>query len=170
MKKLAVSSGTVVYELNNQIVVARKPARWTTTFMFVSGLVTLLALVNGAIQVLLHPRAGISYTVLGIGLTFLIITILVARYRKKVNSIPWNELEVICKLDHGTGKVIDSQERIICDLSEARLKRQMQLTSSSSALVLVAGKRKIKLVNGSPFSGGVSAVHKALLERGIKKK
>lgn len=170
MNKLAVSSGTVVYELDNQIVVARKPARWTTTFMFVTGLIALLALVNGAIQILLGAKGSISITLLGIGLVFLTITILVARYRRKVNSIPWNELEVICKLDHGTGKVIDSQEQIICDLSEARLKRQMQMTSSSSALVLIAGKRKIKLVNGSPFSGGVSAVHKALLERGIKKK
>lgn len=170
MQKLAVSSGTVVYELNDQVIVARKPARWTTTFMFVTGLITLLAFVNGAIQILLGAKGSISITLLAIGTAFLVITILVARYRKKVNSIPWNELEVVCKIDHGTGKVLDGSEQIICDLSEARLKRQMQLTSSSSALVLVAGKKKIKLVKGSPFTGGVTAVHKALLERGIKKK
>lgn len=170
MNKLAVSSGTVVYELNNQVIVARKPARWTTTFMFVTGLITLLACVNGAIQILLGAKGSISITLLGIGLVFLVITILVARYRRKVNSIPWNELEVVCKLDHAKGVVLDHREEIICDLSEARLKRQMQLTSSSSALVLIAGKKKIKLVKGSPFTGGVTAVHKALLERGIKKK
>lgn len=51
MNKLAVSSGTVVYELNNQIVVARKPARWTTTFIYVTGLITLLAIVNAAVQI-----------------------------------------------------------------------------------------------------------------------
>jgi hypothetical protein len=170
VKKLAVSSGTVVYELDNKIIIARKPARWTTTFMFVSGLITLITLVNGALQILFHPGIAISITLFGSGILFLVVTILIAKYRKKVNAIPWSELEVICKLDHGTGKVIDSQEQVIGELSEARLKRQMQLTSSSPALVLLAGSRKIKLVKGSPFSGGVSAVHKALLERGIKKK
>jgi hypothetical protein len=170
VKKLAVSSGTVVYELNNQIIVAQKPARWTTTFMFVSGLITLILLVNGALQILFHPGIAISITLFGSGMLFLAITILVAKYRKKVNAIPWNELEVICRFDHGTGNVIDSQGQIIAELAEARLKRQMQLTSSSPALVLLAGSRKIKLVKGSPFSGGVSAVHKALVERGIRKK
>ncbi len=170
MNKLADSSGTVVYELNNQIVVAKKSAQWTTTFLFVSVLVTIITLANSVVQLWLQLNAAVSIALLGIGLLFLVITILVARYRKKVNSIPWNELEVICKLDHGKGKVIDSQEQILCDLSEARLHRQMQMTSSSSALILLAGNRKIKLVSGSPFSGGMGAVEKALLDRGIKKK
>jgi hypothetical protein len=65
---------------------------------------------------------------------------------------------------------MDDHGQIHCDLSDAKLKRQMQLTSSSSTLVLIAGNRKVKLVSGSPFSGGVGAVQKALQERGIKVK
>jgi len=45
----------------------------------------------------------------------------------------------------------------------------MQLTSSSPALELHWNTGSITIVQGNPFSGGVSAVEKALVSKGVRK-
>jgi hypothetical protein len=50
MIKLAASSGTVIYENDNKLYIAKKPAQWTSTFLFVTGLLAFILLANGVLQ------------------------------------------------------------------------------------------------------------------------
>lgn len=110
-----------------------------------------------------------SFILMGIGFLFLGISIYVARYKKKLNALPLDQLETICAFDFNTGKLLDNTHRVVADLSQVTLRRAMQLSSSSPSLVLNIPGGSIKLVKGNPFSGGVSAVENLLIARGIKK-
>lgn len=172
MQKIAEASGTVVYDKNNVVFVARKPAQWTTTFLFVSVLLTFITCINGVVQLVLnraHSSMWIPGLILiGIGFLFLGISIVVARYRKKINALAFDQLETICAFDLNAGKLLGSTGLALADLSQVNLRRKMQLTSSSRSLVLNFPGGSILLAKGSPFAGGVGAVEQALLGRGIK--
>ncbi len=170
MQKLAESSGTVAFEHNNVVTLARKPAQWTTTFLFVTGLITLITCANGVIQMIIH-RGNLlpSIILMAIGFLFMGISIYVARYRKKINAKPFDQLQAICAFDFNSGVLLDARLQPIASLHEVHIKRALQLASSSSALVVVSPLGSMTLVKGSPFSGGVSAVENALVSRGIRK-
>lgn len=173
MDKLAESSGIVAFEQNHVLTLARKPAQWTTTFLFVSGLIAFITCVNGVVQFVINdgnsPNRIPSFILMGIGFLFLGIFIYVIRYKKKVNAIPLEQLAPVCAFDFNTGKLLDGTRRVVADLSQVTLRRAMQLSSSSPSLVLNTPGGSIKLVKGNPFSGGISAIENLLIARGIKK-
>lgn len=174
MTKLATSSGTVIYENDNKLYITKKPAQWTSTFLFVTGLLAFILLANGLLQLLVFemkiagaPNLGIM--LLGLGILFAIIFWRVLVYRKSVNAKPVAELKCICIIDLAANNLLDGQQNLLAPLSHVQLTRKMQLTSSSKQLVLQWHKSTLTIVEGNPFSGGIADVEKALIAKGIKR-
>ncbi len=174
MIKLAASSGTVIYESNNKLYITKKPAQWTTTFLFVTGLLTFILFSNGLLQLFVFdmqpdiaPTLGIILN--GLGILFGVIFWRVTVYRKKINTIPVNELKCICIIDLISNNLLDGNKNLLAPLEDVQLQRKMQITSSSPQLVLQWNKNILTLVEGNPFSGGIAAVEKALILKGIKR-
>lgn len=175
MIKLAESSGTVIYENENKLYISKKPGQWTSSFLFVTGLLGILLMTNGILQMFVFknqtgkmPTLGIILSALGILFAFIFWKIIA--YRKRINSIPFNELKSICVIDFTSNNLLDAQQNILSSLDAVQLVRKMQITSSSPALVLKWNKKTLAIVNGNPFSGGVSAVENALISKGLNRK
>lgn len=175
MIKLATSSGTVIYENQNKLYITKKPAQWTSTFLFVTGLIAFILLANGLLQLFVFemkladaPNLGIILTATGVLFSLIFWRVLV--YRKKVNAKPVNELKCICIVDLNNKTLLDDQQNIMAPLNQVILTRKMQITSSSKQLVLQWNKNTLTLVEGNPFAGGIEAVEQALISKGIKRK
>lgn len=175
MIKLATSSGTVIYEDQNKLYITKKPAQWTSTFLFVTGLLAFILLANGLLQLFVFemkipdaPKLGIILTASGVLFALIFWSILV--FRKKVNAKPVNELKCICIIDLNNNTLLDEQQNILASLDAVILTRKMQLTSSSKQLELQWNKNKLSIVEGNPFSGGIAAVEKVLISKGINRR
>lgn len=174
MIKLAESSGTIIYENENKLFITKKPAQWTSTFLFVAGLLAFIPLVNGLLQLFVSdmkiPDApNLGLILLGIGAFFSLIFWRVIVYRKKINATPFDELRSICIIDLTSNNLLDGKQNILAPLNEVHLVRKMQFTSSSPELLLKWDKHTLSLVQGNPFSGGIGAIEKALISKGIKR-
>lgn len=175
MIKLAESSGTVIYENENKLYITKKPAQWTATLLFVTGLLAFILLVNGFLQLFVfemqpHIAQPLGIILLALGVLFALIFWRITAYRKKLNAIPVNELKCICIIDLTANNLLDGQQNLLAPLEDVQLVRKMQITSSSPQLVLQWNKNSLTLVEGNPFSGGIAAVEKVLLVKGIKRK
>ena len=175
MVKLAESSGIVIYENGDKLCISQKPAQWTSTFLFVTGLLTFILLTNGILQLLVFKKQvdltltpGIILSALGTFFALIFWRVLV--YRKKINATPLNELRSVCVLYLGTNNLLDAQGNILSPLNAAQLIRKMQISSSSPSLVLRWKNGSLTIVKGNPFSGGISAVEKILISKGINRK
>ena len=174
MVKLAESSGTVIYEDGNKLCISKKPAQWTSTFLFVTGLLAFILLTNGILQLFILNKQvdltltpGIILSALGIFFAFIFWRVML--YRKKINATPLNELRSVCVLDLSANNLIDAEGNILSQLTAVQLMRAMQFSSSSPALSLRWDKGSLTIVKGNPFAGGISAVEKFLISKGIKK-
>ncbi len=181
MTKLAASSGTVIYEDGNKLHISKRPANWTSTFLFVTGLLAFILLVNGVLQLTvfkeqLNGSSTIGMALIGIGALVIILFWRVWAYRKKARAIPPHQLENIAILDLGNNTLLDGQQNILTPLNQAYLIRKMQITSSSPELILYWNGGSLSIVKGNPFSGGVAAIEKVLstgpfgLSKGVRKK
>lgn len=174
MVKLAEASNTVIYKDDNKLYISKRPASWTTVFLFVTGLIALILLVNGILQVLVFrkpegsPMLGIILIVSGV--FFALIFQRVKQYQQKINAAPLNELKTIAIIDLANNSLYDGQQNILTTLDQAWLTRKMQLTSSSSELILQWKSGALSIVKGNPFSGGIGDIEKALVAKGIRKK
>jgi len=175
MTKLATSSGTILYEHEHSLYLVKKPAPWTATFLFVSLLLTVILAANGILQLFIldtspHLSPLFGMILLGLGILCALISWKVIAYRKKLNARPVNQLTCICIIDLATNNLLDSKQHIISPLADVSLLRSMQLSSSSPKLQLAWPANTLTIVEGNPFAGGVDAVEKALILKGIKRK
>jgi hypothetical protein len=175
MIKLAESSGTVIYEASNKLYISKRPATWTSVFLFVTGLLAFILLVNGVLQltVLKNQIAGSSKLGIILILIAVFITIVfwrVRAYQKKVNAIPLHELKNIVIFDFESNNLLDGQQNILTPINQTYLMRKMQISSSSPELLISWGRGSLSIVKGNPFSGGVARIEKVLLSKGIRRK
>ncbi len=173
MLKLAESSGTIVYENENKLYITKKPGQWISTFLFVTGLITVILLVNGFLQIFVFDFTNsltIGMVLLGLGILIAFIFWRVLAYRKKLGALPLNELKCICIIDLASNQLLDGKQNILAPLNALQLTRKMQITSSSPSLLLKWNNNSLTLVEGNPFSGGIAAVEKALISKGLKNK
>lgn len=175
MTKLAASSGTIIYEGQNKLYIAKMPAQWTATFLFVTGVLAFILFSNGVLMLFVFkpqpaiPQSlGIILTALGV--LFAFISWKVNAYRKKMNSKPVNELECICIIDLAAGTLLDGKQQMLAPLDQVKLNRRMQITSSSPKLVLQWHNNSLTVVEGNPFSGGIADVEKVLISKGLIRK
>lgn len=175
MIKLAESSGTAIYEAENKLYLSKSPAPWTSTFLFVTGVLTFILLGNVILQLTvlkdqIPGSSKLGLMLIGISLVIIVVFWRVRLYQKKVNAIPPQQLKNICVLDFGKNKLLDSQQNIIASLDQAWLARKMQLTSSSPELLLCWNGGSLSIIKGNPFSGGIGGIEKVLLSKGIRRK
>ncbi|MBL7703898.1 MAG: hypothetical protein JNM14_16730 [Ferruginibacter sp.] len=174
MLKLAESSGTVIYESENKLYIAKKPAQWTSTWLFVTGLTAFLLLANGLLQFFyfgseFQNTQPVALVLLGAGILVALIFWLILNYRKKINARPVSEMKWLCIIDLAGNNLLDGQQNLLAPLHQVELLRKMQFSSSSPQLVLKWGKQVLSLVEGNPFAGGIAAVERALALKGIKR-
>ncbi len=175
MTKLAESSGTVIYEAGNKLYISKRPAQWTTVFLFVTGLLAFILLINGVLQftVLKDQIPGstkIGTTLILLAVLFITIFWLVRNYQKKISAIPLHELKNIAVLDFESNNLLDDEQNILSPLNQAWITRKMQVTSSSPELIIQWSHGYISIAKGNPFSGGIAGIEKVLLAKGIRKK
>lgn len=172
MIKLAASSGTVIYEDKNKLYLFKQPARWTTAALFVTGLLAFILLANGLLQLFVFnmPRTSepLGAILVAAGVLCALIFWRILGYRKKMNLKGLNELKCICIIDLNNNNLLDEHEHILAALADVHLQHAMQFTSSSPLLILAWNKNTLTLVEGNPFSGGIAAVEKVLIAKGIK--
>ncbi len=174
MTKLAESSGTVVYEDGNKLYISKRPATWTTVFLFITGLLAFILLTNGVLQFVVFESQArsskIGTTLIGVGLVFTILLWRVWIYHKKIKAISPRDLKIICVFDFENNKLLDVQRNILSPLHLVWIERKMQISSSSPELLLRWDRGYLSIVKGSPFSGGIAGIEKVLLSKGIKRK
>lgn len=174
MTKLASASGIVIHEDGLKLYISKIPARWTSTFLFITGLLAVILLINGILQLFVFRNtensSGIGIILLGTGIFFTILFWRVRIFQKKKNATPFHELEKIAVIDLGNNNLLDGQQHILTPLNRTYLRRKMQISSSSPELILEWENGSLSLVHGNPFSGGVAAIEKVLQSKGIRKK
>lgn len=174
MQLLAQSSGTVVYQKDNQLFICRKPYRWLATFIFVTAILTFIFLTNGLLQFFVFKKEAGSISIHG--MILLIAGILsgficwrAVLYKKKINAIPPTELKIICIVDMNIRAILAANQSVLAFIDDVRLGRKMQFGSSSPQLILIWQRQVLPIVNGNPFSGGITAVEQLLISKGIRK-
>ena len=171
MRNVAESSGTVIFEREGKFFIAQRRARWINTALFVFGLLTVVFLINGILQLFVFAAemktAGMI--LFAVGTVFLFFFILLLRFRKKTRTLSPETLPFLCILDFNSGNLLDAFEKVLAPLSSVTIKRKMQIGSSSPKLVLSWDKKSLTIVKGNPFSGGVSAVETVLITKGISR-
>lgn len=173
MTKLAAASGIIIYEDGLRVYISKRSATWISTFLFVTGILTIIFLINGLVQLFaLKDHAG--PTKLGIILTLVGVfsAILFWRawvYKSKINARPFNELPTIAVIDLETKNLLNGQHQVLAPLQQVWLDRKMQITSSSPELIIRWNGGTLSLAKGNPFSGGVAPIEKALISKGIRK-
>jgi hypothetical protein len=174
MTKLAAASGIIVYEDGYKLYISKTPAPWTSTFLFVAGLLAFILVANGVLQYfVIEPPNGskeAGLILFGIGLVFTIIFWRVWLYRKKIAAIPFDKLNAIAVIDLENNNLLDGQQRILAPINQVYLKRKMQIGSSSPELMMEWEHGSLSIAKGNPFSGGVSPIEKVLLSKGIRKR
>ncbi len=175
MIKLAEGSGIVIHEAGNKVYISKRRATWTSTFLFVTGLLAVILLANGVLQFTVFkeqangsPTAGLVLA--GMGILFSILFWRVWLYQKKVSVAPLSELKTIAIFDFGTNNLLDGQQNLLAPINQAFLVRKMQLTSSSPELIIHWGSGSLSIARGNPFSGGIAGIEKALVSKGIRKR
>lgn len=175
MIKLAESSGTVLCEDGNKLYICNRSATWTTVFLFVTGLLTIILLVNGVLQLVVFGKQNNGSTTAGTillaaGIVFAIIFWRVLAYHQKKRSLPLDKLPVTGIIDFDNKVLLDGNHTALASLSQVYLTRKMQLSSSSPELLLRWQNGAISIVKGNPFSGGIAGIEKALISKGIPKR
>jgi len=175
MTKLAQSSGTIIHEAESRLYISKRPARWISTFLFVTGLLILILFANGMLQLTLFKdettgTSTIGFILILVALFFAVIFWRVRVYQKKINAIPLHELQHKAIFDFENNNLLDGQQNILTPINQAWLMRKMQITSSSPELLISWNGGSLSIVKGNPFSGGIADIEKTLTSKGIRKK
>ena len=116
MKNVAESSGTVIFEHEGKLYIVRKPSQWTSTALFVTGLLTFIFLANGILQLFVFNKGSDKLSAAGIilsaaGVLFAFISWRIIALRKKINSLPPEKFKSICVIDLGSDNLLDENEK-----------------------------------------------------------
>lgn len=173
MKKITQASGTAVFEDDSKLYFMRQPSLWTATGLFVCMLLAFIFTANAVVQFILAGKPGktfgaLPFAFLAAGLFFALLALSLKRQRNRAARLLPAQLHCICIFDLQNNNLLDANENVIAPLSEVKLKRKMQFTSSSPTLHLQWGKKSMLLVSGNPFSGGIAAIEGILSQRGIR--
>jgi len=174
MTKLTASSGTVIHEEGNKLYISKSRASWTSTFLFVTGLLAFILLANGVLQLTAFKdqfgSSKIGIILILLAVVFIFIFWRISIYHKKARTTPQNELLTIAIADFEHNILLDGQQNILTPLDQAYLIRKMQLTSSSPELIIQWPRGSLSIVKGNPFSGGIAGIEKLLMSKGIRKR
>jgi hypothetical protein len=173
MKQLAAASGIVIYEQGSRVYIGKRPEPWTSTFLFVTGLLTIILFANAVFQLFAFNEAEGSakagMILIFTAIFFVILFWRVWLYHKRIKDVPFNKLPIIAVIDLEKNNLLDSNLQVLTPLNQAYLDRKMQLSSSSAELIIRWKDGSLSLAKGNPFSGGVAPIERVLLSKGIRK-
>jgi|SRR5688572_12030779 len=165
--KLGYASGTAIYQKGERLYFMQKPSQWIPVTLYVLILLTFILCVNGSLLAIMRSSSPVGYILLGTGMLLGFAAWRVGGRLRKVNTLPFEDLKCICVFDLGQGKLLNAKEEPVASLSEVKLVRKIQITSSSPALYAVWNTGSLILVKGNPFSNGVKPAERILKEKGI---
>lgn len=142
------------------------------TLRFVFALVTVIASINGLVQVWMAIAGAVSFVVplvlWVLAVAFAGLWYLVSRTAKRKRERPVEELRILLVLDRVRGVVADATGHVLAPLDALRFRRAFQPTSSSRRLVAEWPGGQRTLVRGNPFAGGLSDVAYELERLGFR--
>jgi hypothetical protein len=171
--QLAVSSGVGLRQEGELLHFVRLGTRAWVLAAFVLGLLALILLLNGLVQVALafsggngQPLAG--GVMAGVGGIVALAATRCWGLKRAHEALPTSALRKLATLDLGNQTLLDGKGRVLARLSDVRFERRFQVTSSSRRLVVCWPEGELPLVNGDPFAGGLWAIQSALESRGFR--
>lgn len=139
-------------------------------FLFVFGLMTLILGVNGIVQVALKEfESGIILIVIGTVFCMLWLGLMNWNTKRKNQSLSQMRIEYI--FDFSSNALLNRHEEKIDSLSNVYVRKQFNLFSNFSSLVLGWTATERSILHTNIFNGGgVGSFISLLEERGIQKK
>ena len=135
---------------------------------FVPGLLAVIALGNGVVQLVLGNLAvGSGLLALGAASALGLRTVL--RSRRRVKAAPLEPTTALLVIDLGARTLLDGGGRILAPFEQVRIERSMQLTSSARALRVVwpAGAMVVYRGDALQPGGSIAVPAEALRARGV---
>lgn len=168
---LASGSGVGIYEQGERLLVVDRRTGSLYVAAFVLALLAFVAAVNGVIQMALSPRGegslGLGLVMLSVGgLAAVPLYAVVDRIKRRHRQGP-TAARTVAVFDLAAGELRDGAGRALAPLGQVRLRRRMQLGSSSPKLVAEWGGERLLLARGNPFAGGIAELEDALRRRGL---
>lgn len=164
MLVIARCNGTLLIEDERSVRVVWQRGGWLGTAVFVAGLLTVIAFVNGLIQLTISVSVGMPL----LALTMLLAaatTALMRRKRALASSSgatsPWLIFDFEARV------LRDHVGAVLAPLDQVRAGRVWQMASSSRALRLTTPAGSFVIARGTPFGDSVDAVEAALRARGV---
>jgi hypothetical protein len=164
MPVIARCNGTLLVEEGGELRIVAQGGGWLGTAVYVTGLLTLIAMVNGLIQLTRSVSVGmplLAFTMLLAAAT----TALLRRKRAVASSsgaaAPWLTFDFEARV------LRDQAGAVLGSLDQVRAGRVWQLASSSRALRLKTPAGSFVIARGTPFGDSVDEVEDALRARGI---
>jgi hypothetical protein len=135
--------------------------------LFVLGLLTVIASVNGIVQLGMgNLMAGL---IIGaVGAVFGAVFALVLRARRARLALRWDQNPTIAFIDRETGSAHDPAGQALAPLTHVAFAPVFQIASSSQALAMKLPRGEIVIARGSPFSGSIDDFTDALRARGFR--
>jgi hypothetical protein len=135
---------------------------------FVPGLLAVLVLGNGAVQLVLGNLAAAGVLAV-LGLAGLLALRAVLHSRRRAIAEPLDASSALLALDLDAGVLLDGGGRVLAALDVVRVERSMQVTSSARALRVVWPGGSVVAYRGDALQpgGSIDAATRALQARGV---
>lgn len=166
MTPIARCNGVVLVESGQVVRLIEEGGRWIPTARYVAALVALIVGVNGIANPALPFAARL--VMVAIGVLSGAVAVWLHRQRKAPADGPQGGV-TIAIFDFGAGLLRDPSGQVMAPLSDVRLSRTWQLTSSARALSMSHPSfGRVVLARGNPFGDSVSEIEDALVARGLR--
>jgi hypothetical protein len=163
---IATCNGYEMVEDGPRIYFLDRATSGFTIALFVLGLITAIAGVNGVVWAL-SRQLLLGAILLGAAGAFAGIFTLVLRARRRRGSRAWNEVGALAFIDRQTGAAHDGAGQAVAPLGHVAFAPVFQLGSSSKALALKHPGGSIVIARGSPFGGSIDDFIDVLRARGL---
>ena len=167
MQLLADNGGYVLAEDGARLLFFRRRIL-PTWLAFVLGLLAVVALVNGVVQIVVaSTAAGAVLLALGV-LSGLGLRVVLAR-RRRAKAAALDPVTAVLAIDLRTRTLRDGLGSTLAPLDQVRIDRAMQATSSSRALRVSWPDGALVVYRGDPFAprGSIAEPVAALQQRGL---
>jgi hypothetical protein len=167
LSPLADNGGYVLAEDGSRLLFFRR--RILPSWMaFVSGLLAVIALGNGVVQLVLgNLAAGGALLVAGAGAALTLLAVL--RSRRRATATPLEATTALVVIDLEARSLLDGGDRILAPLDAVRVERSMQMTSSARALRIVWPGGAMVVYRGDALlpGGSIAVAIEVLRTRGV---
>lgn len=171
-EQLAVSSGVALRRVGSRLLFVDLGTNAFAITAFVLGVLALITTLNGVLQVWLALTAsgelllaGASLAAVGIAAGCGAIACLRAKAARE--RLPSASLPLLATLDLEQHVLRDRKGQVLAQLNGIHFETGYQLASRTRRLLVRWAGGELRLVNGTPFGGGLSAIRRELERQGF---